>query len=83
MTVSFIATTRDQCMTPVAGEPGPHMQVCGTSVIPGRTCCADCHARLYYTPDRVAVGKLEVAAKRSVRQQRMTTGPVLTGEWSY
>lgn len=83
MTVPFINSTRDQCMTPVAGEPGPRMQVCGAPVMPGRTCCAECYTRLYHPVDRKTVGILAVTAQRSVRQQRMTTGPVLTGEWSY
>ena len=79
MTVAFIDATRDQCMTPVEGDPGPQMQVCGAPVIPGRTCCPDCRSKLYERPTSKATAEIEVTAKRSQRQQRMTTGPVLTG----
>lgn len=69
MTVRFADAGRRECQTPISGEPGPDMQVCGERTVPGRTCCPACLPRLYWRYKGQPAD--EAAARRPLCQERI------------
>lgn len=62
--ISFLTATERQCKTPVSGEPGPEMMVCGEPALPGRTACAICRPRLYYRPTKIELNRIDHSAAK-------------------
>lgn len=67
--IAFTDATDRSCRAPVAmadNPPGPEMWICGEPALLGRTACAECRARLYYTPTSQQLKTLDWAARRSL-----------------
>jgi hypothetical protein len=72
MTVAFLDRRNDQCCTPMSGDPGPRMEVCGAPVKPGTVYCSKHYHRFYVPVTRGTVRMVKETAIRSGRKQRMT-----------
>lgn len=69
MTTTFLAVTDQQCRTPMSGNPGPDMIVCGEATKPGSSYCPECHARFYYKPTARALKTMDFIVGRPVKME--------------
>lgn len=66
----FVDATDFSCRTPISGNPGPDMLICGNATLPGRTFCPECKPRLYYRPTARELRGLDFKAGRPIQPVR-------------
>lgn len=68
--IRFLDTDAKHCRTPISGDPGPDMLVCGQPPVPGKSSCSECRARLYYRPTKTELKTLDWVAKQPPGNRR-------------